>query len=244
MYDAHCHLAADARPVPVAAPPRSLAGRLLCGTAPEDWEGIRTAAGNWPGTTAAYGLHPWYVARADAGWPLTLAAALAADPGAWVGEIGLDGAKTAVAPLPEQREAFRHQLRLARQTGRGVNCHCVKAWDSFVADLDAAGLPAGSPVIVHAFAGPDQYIQALAERGALFTVGPHAFRHDSPRARRRAALLPADRLLLESDAFLVPGHDAREEVEAALVWLAAARGCPPAELAETIAATSRRVFRP
>ena len=242
LFDAHCHMdvSAPAEPSSAAA---AVAGRLLCGVEPSDWDGIAKTAAGWPGTTAAYGLHPWRAGTAPADWMDLLEQRLAADPGAWVGEAGLDAFRIAESPMEGQIHVLREQLRLARRLDRGINLHCVKAWPDLVQLLDAEYV-AGGPrtFIVHSFAGPPEGAKALAERGAFFSVGPLFSRRDTPRLRRCAALFPEDRLLLESDAFLMPRRDAAADLLHALSWLAEARGMDVNRAAERIAANSREIF--
>lgn len=244
LFDAHCHIAPETGDAPEPAETGIAAGRLLCGVGAEDWDAVENAAATWPGTRPAFGLHPWHAARTPGDWLERLEEKLARNAGAWLGEAGLDGLKTDESPPALQREVFAAQLRLAKRLKRPVNLHCVKAWDELVALLDAEYLDAagGEAFIVHSFGGPHQYIKPLAERGACFSVGPLFSRHDSRRRRERAALLPGDGILLESDAFLRPGRDATGDLAHTLDWLAEARGCDAGPLAETIAATSRRIF--
>ena len=242
MFDAHCHIDVSA----AWAPPGDdspASGRLLCGVDPGDWNRVAEAAAAWPGTVPAFGLHPWHAWRADGSWRDRLEEFLAAHPDAWLGEAGLDGIRTGDSPFSAQEEALAWQLGLAKRLNRRVNLHCVKAWEPLAALLDSQYLSDGPrDFIVHAFGGPHQYIGILAERGAYFTVGPLTTRHDSRRARARAALIPEDRLLVESDAFLVPGRDAGGELAAAAAWLAAARLTDADTLSRRIAANSRRIL--
>lgn len=244
VFDAHCHIdTSPAAPPPPPPPGPAVIGRLLCGVDPSDWERIALAATTWPGTRTAFGLHPWHVGSAAPDWLARLERRLAADPGAWLGEAGLDSLKTVESPETDQTRAFQEQLRLARRLGRPVNLHCVKAWPELIRLLDAAYLFGGPRgFIVHSFAGPHQYIRELAERGAYFSVGPLFSRRDTPRHRQRTALLPEDRLLLESDAFLVPGIDATEDLRHALAWLADVRKTDLEQMAARIAANARRLF--
>ncbi len=244
MFDAHCHAAPEPPPAAGPAPAEAAAGRLLCGVGPGDWGGVAAAAAAWPGTIAAYGLHPWRVGEAGEGWPAELENRLAADPAAWLGEAGLDGISLSLSTMEAQLEAFRRQMRLAARLGRAVNLHCVKAWDELLGILDAEYLAGGQPrpFILHSFGGPHQFIRPLAERGAYFTVGPLFSRRDSPRHRARVALLPAERLLLESDAFVPPGRDAVPDLEHALDWLARARDMDAGALAEQVGANAGRLF--
>lgn len=242
LFDAHCHAtrkmpasAAADRP-PAETTPRR---RLVCGATPEDWDVVADWARMWPGTTPAFGIHPWEAAAVpDDGWEEKLISLLLRFPEAWVGEIGLDGAKTSRAPMERQQEILARQLRLAAQLGRPVNLHCVKAHDELLAALDGKH----KKCILHSFAGPRQMIAAFAARGAYFSVGPLASRRDTPKARARAALLPPERIVLESDAFLAPGEDAEEDLLFTLQWLSEARKTPQDALARQIADNTRRLF--
>lgn len=240
LYDWHCHLDTEASASEPAGHSRSgspaVSGRLLCGVRACDWDMVGEAAASWPGTTAAYGLHPWYAAdAAGTDWLDRLEDKLARDPAAWLGEAGLDAMKTVDPEV--QRRVFAEQLRLAARLGRRVNLHCYKAWEPLVALLDTEYLAGGGAAgfIVHSFAGPHQFIEPLRARGAYFTVGPLFSRRESPRHRRRCALLPEDRLLLESDAFLDVGADAGEDLAHTVAWLADVREMDPGVLARRIA---------
>lgn len=237
VFDAHAHLAPDWNDVPehpasIPDEPVAACGRLLCGVSPREFAALERAAALWPGTRLAFGVHPWHVADASGDWLDAAEAALERWPSAWVGEIGLDGAKPDASV---QDAVFREQLRLAKRLDRPVNLHCVKAWDGLASALDAEYLDDGPrPFVVHSFAGPYQMAAALAERGAYFSIGQLAARKDTRKGRERAALLPADRLLLESDSFLVPCRDDAAELSFALDWLAGVRGAARAELAASL----------
>ena len=241
LYDVHCHVAEKAGAQNACQ--LRLSGRILCGVRPDEWDRVKKEAALWPGSIAAFGVHPWHAAEATGEWKDRLEAMLAACPTAWVGEIGVDGLKADTADMADQAALLADQLRIADRLDRPVNVHCVKAWDVLLETLDSWYLARGPrPFVVHSFSGPHQFVSRLSERGAYFSIGPLAFRHDSRRWRERAAILPEGRLLLESDAFLVPGCDAAEDVERALAWLAGVRGCGVADLGEQILDNQGRLF--
>ena len=197
----------------------------------------------WPGSIVAFGIHPWYAAETECGWLERLENVLVSDANAWVGETGLDGARKGIASEAVQERAFVVQLCLARRLNRLVNIHCVKAHEKLLALLDAeylAGMP-GRAFIAHSFSGPHQYVKFLAERGAYFTVGPLFSRRDSRRDRERVRLFPESGLLLESDAFLSPCHDATNELQHTLEWLAEARNMSTAALVDVLDDNTRRL---
>ena len=241
FFDAHCHID-PIHHCDKIGDINSAAGRLLCGVSPEDWTVVTAVAPHWPGTVAALGLHPWHAA--DAEWNDDvfdrLDGMLSDNPGCWVGEIGLDGLRTGGE---KQEKAFSAQLRLAIRHQRRVNLHCVKAWDALEEMLAREYLSRGGRegFIIHSFAGPHQSLRRLAGMGAFFTVGPLAWRRASRKQEERVRLLPLDRVLLESDAFLVPGVDALDDLRKTLTWLADVRGMAAGDLVTAIDANVRRL---
>ncbi len=241
LFDAHCHATGK-----MEAAPAGTGRRLVCGVAAGDWAIVADWALHWAGTVPAFGIHPWECgedALAEGGWEEALAAWLLRFPAAWAGEIGLDGAKAGRVPMTRQIDVLARQLRLAARLGRGVNLHCVRAYDELLALLDAEYFAAGAgKCILHSFNGSERMIGEFVARGAYFSVGPLAARRDTPKIRARVALLPAERILLESDAFLAPGVDATEDLLFTLRWLAGVKGMDADVLSRCIAGNSRRIL--
>lgn len=242
FFDAHCHVLPDNSGQTAACCGDSGNGRLLCGVAPADWPVVAHLASVWPGTVPAFGLHPWHVAPQQRDWPEVLERLLHVHPDAWVGEIGLDSLKTSLVSEALQEQAFSRQLDLAQGLGRPVNLHCVKAYEPLRSLLDRHYLVEGPRAfILHSFNGPHQEIEQFRQRGAYFSVGVLASRRDTPRIRARIALLPQDRVVLESDAFLQPGIDAEEDLAYTVQWLAALSQESKAETWERVFRNSQRM---
>lgn len=262
LFDAHCHLQDErlvtrAAAVFEAAGREGVAGFCCCGTEEGDWGAVADLAAAHPGVVPAYGLHPWYISPRSPDWSAALAARLAADPRAAVGEIGLDHA-IAEHDDADQRVVFAAQLRLAQRFGRPVCIHCRRAWQALTDALDEAGpLPRG--FVVHSFSGSAEMLAPLAARGGYFSFSGALTRRHNRRARAAAAATPADRLLIETDApDLVPFVYAAEGGlavpaapdginEPALLplvarELAALRGMDAGELATLTTANARRFF--
>ena len=244
LFDAHCHVTRNMEARPFSAHIDPQRRRLVCGVRPDDdWPVVADWARAWPGTTPAFGIHPWEAAARNGDWEKELETLLARFPGAWVGEIGLDGIKLNRAPMERQTDILARQLRIAVRFDRRVNLHCVKAYDELLALLDKEYFPSGRKgFILHSFNGPHRMVKEFADRGAYFSVGPLASRHDTRKIRARVALLPSERIVLESDAFLEPGLDAEEELLFTLRWLAELKETDFGTMAQTIADTSRRIL--
>lgn len=138
-------------------------------------------------------VHPWRSAEAETLWPLVEAAATDARIVA-VGECGLDRLRGAA--MPEQIELMRRHALLAERVGKPLIVHCVRAWAELLA-LHRSVRPA-QPWVVHGFRGAPALAQQLLDAGMYISLGPK-FRPDT------AAMIPAHRLLLETDD--TPGAD-------------------------------------
>ena len=120
-----------------------------------------------------------------------------------IGEIGLDFHYDH-SPRPVQREAFRRQVRLAREVGLPVIVHTREADQETAALLEEEGAAEVGGVI-HCFTGGHELARrALALGFHISFSGIVAF----PRAevvQEVAKEVPRDRLLVETDApFLAP----------------------------------------
>ena len=240
FFDAHCHIEENEAYPPCTS---SIVGRLLCGVAPSDWLLIKDAAGSDPATIPAFGLHPWEITKAPDDWLKTLGTLLASTPGAWLGEVGLDKARRGLPPLDEQKSVLAKQLKLAREFKRPACLHCVKAYEEILPLLDRdylSGKP--RPFIMHAFTGPENYVKALAKRGAYFSVGSDAMRRDNMRVVESISAISDDRLLIESDGYISESNTGRESMSVDMSELAEIRCVKKELLAESILNNSRRLF--
>jgi TatD DNase family protein len=162
-----------------------------------------------------------------------------------VGECGLDYHYDH-SPRAAQLHAFSAQVELAAQMGRPLVVHTRLAEDDTRAMIDDAAA-AGAIGVLHCYTGS----HALAERGLaagwyVSFSGIVTFRRWTDDALIR--LIPADRLLAESDApYLapVPHRGKRNEpayVSFTIARLAAVRGVDAAYLGEQVAKNAERLF--
>jgi TatD DNase family protein len=164
-----------------------------------------------------------------------------------IGEIGLDYHYNH-SPPKEQRAAFREQITLARHLGLPIVIHTRAAWDDTFAILrDENAGPLGGAF--HCFSGgPDEAGRALQTGFLLSFAGPLTFKN-ADALREAAALVPRDRLLVETDApYLTPHPRRGERNEPALVRLVTERlaeihGASPETIAGAATANLDRLFR-
>jgi TatD DNase family protein len=130
-------------------------------------------------------------------WEARLRATLLSFPRAGVGEIGLDTRLTPL-PLPVQLEVFRTQLRVAREMNRPCTVHLIGARAEALTSIRSEKPPR---VLLHSFGGSAAEVSDWRTLPLWFSFGGGLL-CDSVSDKRIAALrsVPADRLLLETDA--------------------------------------------
>lgn len=106
------------------------------------------------------------------------------------------------APLDEQLAAFRWQLDLATARNLPVTIHCLDAWGPLLTELRSRRPARG--FLLHAYGGSLELAREFTALGAYFSFNG-AFLHDRAAKKRAVfAALPADRLLVETDAPAMP----------------------------------------
>lgn len=116
-----------------------------------------------------------------------------------IGETGFDSFPEFRATLPHQTEAWHISLELAEKYGVPVIVHCRKSMDKIFAE--AKILRRIKAVVFHSFMGSTGEANAFLRRGinAFFSFGKPLLQGDKS-AIACTATLPAERLLLETDA--------------------------------------------
>ena len=158
----------------------------------------------------AYGLgiHPLYVPQASVGDLTTLDEQLTLhrdDPRlVALGDIGLDFFVPALC-TPEMREKqtqfYRAQLKLAKQHQLPVILHVRKSADELLKALREIGSHGG---IAHAFNGSDQQAMQFVEMGFALGFGGTVTYERSQHIRALAKSLPAQAIVMETDAPDIP----------------------------------------
>ncbi len=215
VVDNHCHLdlAADGDLLPVRD---ALAGaaavgvtrivQIGCDLAGARWA-VETAEAHAP-VVAGVALHPNEAPRLAAAGRLEDAWAeierLARHPRVRaVGETGLDYYRTGEDGREAQHASFRWHVDLAKRLGRTLVVHDRDAHDDVLEVLDSEGAP--DRVVMHCFSGDAGFARACLHRGAwLSFAGTVTFKSAGP-LREALAVVPPDRVLVETDApYLTP----------------------------------------
>lgn len=134
------------------------------------------------------GLHPWETADATEEQLGRLDAVIERDYVVAIGEVGLDALRG--APLERQEEMLRHFIKLSERVEKPLIIHCVRAWDRLL-KLHREMKPK-QPWAIHGFRGKPELARQLLDEGMYISLG----RRYNPAT---AAIIPGERLLIESD---------------------------------------------
>jgi TatD DNase family protein len=174
-------------------------GRMVVNGACEaDWPQVADLARRHAIVLPSFGYHPWYIHERTSEWQRTLTRHLDETPGAVIGEAGLDRWKPDLS-YDGQEEVFTWQLRLAAERNAALSIHCLQAWGRLFDILRVEPRPQRG-FLLHSYGGPQEMVLPLAKLGAYFSF-PGFFAHER-KVRQREAFkqVPAERLLIETDA--------------------------------------------
>jgi len=249
--DSHCHLGyegTDQDPDTQVAEARAAGVEaLICvGTDLESSRRAVALARRHPTVRATVGLHPHEASRLDEQWADLVALARDdADVVAGIGEGGFDLYYEHSA-RDEQDAAFRAHVLLAHELDRALVIHSRDAWHDTFAVLADVGVPPRT--VFHCFTGgPDEARRALDFGAYLSFSGIVSFKN-ADDVRAAAAVVPLDRVLVETDApYLAPvPHRGKPNRPAWVVdvgaALAAAMDVPVAEVADATRRNAVAVF--
>lgn len=240
--DTHCHwdapeFAADREGVLARARASGVGCIVVPTVQASDWT-VTQALCRAAGLPYALGLHPLYTPNAQDSDLARLDAALvdAADDPLLVavGEIGLDFFVPDLEPH-RQQHFYTEQLKIARSHALPVIVHVRKSADQLLAGLRRTGHRFGG--IAHAFNGSMQQASAFVAQGFALGFGGAMTFERASNLRRLVAELPAQNIVLETDAPDIPPQWLYQVAAARARGLRSARN-EPAELpriAQTLA---------
>lgn len=205
LIDTHCHIHDEAYgfnidEVMQRAQDKGVTKAICIGTSVSDSRlAIRCASGR-SDIFAAVGVHPHEV---NEGYDIE--SLLLEDKVVAIGEIGLDYYYLN-SPKVTQKEALKHQLKLAIQYNLPVVFHVRDAFDDFWPIFDSIITEYGQiKGVLHSFTDSEHNLEQALKRGLYVSVnGISTFTKDEVQ-KQVFASIPIDKLLLETDApFLTP----------------------------------------
>jgi len=268
LVDSHGHLQADAFAADAAevlsAARASGVERLLA----PGWDLATSEAGidlaRSLGVDTSVGLHPHLAAGVGPGDRDRLRSLASAPEVRAIGETGLDHDRN-LSPAGVQLDNLRWHIELAFETRKPLILHCRSAkgerdaQDILVRELTDAGVGGaawtdrfgGRPAAVpHSFSGPVDYAEACLALGCAVSISGLAFRAGEEPTAEVVRLVPAERLLVETDSPYLspPGAPRRRNeprwVEITARWVAEQRGIEPDVLGDQLVAAYDHVFGP
>jgi TatD DNase family protein len=243
LVDSHCHLnaerfAGDEARVLDAAREAGIERILVPGWNPASCDRALELVAQHDWLDASVGVHPHDAAKVDdAAWQRI--AALATDPRVVaIGETGLDYDRV-FSPIPDQLANVRRNLGLALETGKPAILHVRSpdgrsdAQDAIVDELERAGFGGQAsassfgairpPAVIHSFSGSVEYARRVLDLGLAISISGLAFRAGEASTADVVSLVPADRLLIETDSpFLTPPGGPKGRNEPAFVGITGA----------------------
>jgi TatD DNase family protein len=257
LIDAHTHLdacgAETAGDVHAILDRAEAVGVRAVVTIADDLDAARWAAraAEWdPRVYAAVALHPTRANALDDAAKAELETLAAAPRVVAVGETGMDmywpGRLEGCADPAEQREGFAWHIDLAKRTGKPLMIHNRDA-DAEVLDvLRAEGAP--ETVIFHCFSSDAAMARICAAHGWMVSLSGTVSFRNAHALREAATVVPAELLLVETDAPFLTPHPFRGAPNESYCLpytvraLADVLDRPAAELAEITAANAMRVY--
>ncbi len=253
LVDSHCHLDYFTGDELIAVLARAAAAgvgeMVTIGTRLAQSAEIARMAEAHANLWSTVGVHPHNAAELPVPAPETIAEMASGQRVIGIGESGLDYFYD-TAPRDAQQASFRAHIRAARLAGVPLCIHARDADADIAAILRDERAQGGDfDFLLHCFSSSRQLAEDAVEMGGYISFSGILTFPRSEALRGIARALPAERLLVETDApYLapVPYRGKRNEpahLAHTAAVLAEQRGLTPAALAELTTANFRRLFR-
>ncbi len=253
LFDTHCHLDdeqfdEDRAAVVQRAVESGVTRMVAVGTTASASRKCTQLASQFDSVLAAVGIQPNYCAEAGpADWETIVA--LASDRNVVaLGETGLDRYWDHT-PLDVQRDYFDRHLRLSQKLRIPFIVHMRDCDEEILVMLREARSRDELHGVMHSFTGTEATAQECLELGLDISFAGMVTYKKSIELRRIAALVPDDRILIETDAPYLSPHPKRGQRpnEPALVihtatCLAEVRGVGLASFCEQTTRNANRLF--
>ena len=225
IFDTHAHYDADAfdadRDVVLSAlPSQDVCAVVQCATDPDSIKKSLAMAEQYPYIRVAVGIHPEFVSAATPEWLDAVRAAAAHPAVCAVGEIGLDYYWEDNAPRAAQLDWCRKQIELAQELDLPIIFHDREAHEDTL-NLMREYRPKG---VVHCFSGSAEMARQITDLGMYIGLGGATTFKNARKPVEVAAAVPADRLLLETDApYMAPVPMRGKRCDSSMIAHTAAR---------------------
>jgi len=252
LTDSHCHLnykglIEDQAGVIARARAAGVGTMLNISTRAAEWDAIIATAERDPDIWASIGIHP-HEADAHPDVDTARLVARAAHPKVIaIGETGLDYYYEH-SDRARQQASFRAHIAAARETGLPIIVHTRDAEADTAAILAEEMGKGGYRGVIHCFTASRDFAERALALGFYISLSGIVTFRNATDLQETARMIPADRLLVETDApFLAPVPHRGKTCEPAFVadtarFVAGLRGDDPAALAARTTANFHALF--
>ena len=209
FVDSHCHLnykglVEDQAAVIARATAADVSAMLNISTRASEWDAVVATAEAFPQIWATIGIHP-HDADAHPNIDTAMLVNKSKHPKViGIGETGLDYYYDK-SDRDQQRISFRAHIAAARETGLPLIVHTRDAEDDtsvILADEMGKGAFQG---VIHCFTASQQFAEKALSLGLYISISGIVTFKTAKDLQTSAALVPDDRLLIETDSpFLAP----------------------------------------
>jgi TatD DNase family protein len=126
-----------------------------------------------------------------------------------IGETGLDYFRDH-SPRVRQQDAFRDQIRIARDHDKALVIHDRDAHGDVLDILDHVGAPART--VFHCFSGDAEMVRHCADRGWFISFAGNVTFSNAPVLREAAQATPLELMVIETDTPYLSPHPHRGQV--------------------------------
>ena len=171
-------------------------GIIAVGTTPKAFVKERQICVGARNINVGLGLHPQLVAEREHEIELFLNLV---KESRYIGEVGIDFNTNYITSKEQQVSCFRKIVKsCADEGGKILSIHSVKSAGVVIEELNSARVFANNVCIFHWFTGSVSEHKRAIEDGAYFSINPRMVR--TKRGQETIKAVPADRILLETDA--------------------------------------------
>lgn len=250
LFDSHAHyddsaFDGDREALLPALPERGVCGVINAGSSIASSRAGIALAERYPHIWAAVGIHPEEAGGAQPGDLDTLRDLCRHGRVVAIGEIGLDYHYEDACPRATQRDWFRRQLALAAECGLPVIVHDREAHEDTLLCLKEFPVTG----VLHCFSGSVEMLRDVLALGFSIGLGGAVTFKNARRPVEAAEAVPADRLLLETDApYMAPVPCRGQRCDSTLIRhtaqrIADIRGVAVDDLLRQTRENTRRLFR-
>ncbi|MHC4185072.1 MAG: TatD family hydrolase [Planctomycetota bacterium] len=252
LIDTHCHLTFDdlARDIDGVIERSRQAGVsawITVGTDIKENQKAVELAGRFENLYAAVAIHPHDAKTVTADTIARLKRLAQNEKVVAIGETGLDYHYDH-SLHHDQRRAFAQHLKIAAEFNLPVIIHSRKAFDETIEILDQYGADV-KKVVFHCFSGSAEQAKIVLDKGYHISFTGVVTFKNAEKTRRAAAVIPVERLMLETDCpYMSPEPIRKQRVnEPALLihiakFLADLKGMSLDDFAAATTATAKAFF--